>query len=117
MKRALLLTALLMVIAFMHQAAPPAIASQTCSTTCGSSTLSCTASTTCSSSPGVLTCCGTTYNCDAINAYDACRLDCLDRYNTCRSFCTTRDCLAECSEFRFLCLEDCGPRPQTSFTC
>lgn len=117
MKRALLLTALLMVIAFMHQTAPSAIASQYCSTTCSVSTLSCNASTTCSSSPGTLTCCGTVYSCGAIDAYDACRASCQDDFDACKMWCTTKDCLAACNSQRVACYSTCGSRPQTSFTC
>ncbi|HYG64625.1 MAG TPA: hypothetical protein VEL74_18745 [Thermoanaerobaculia bacterium] len=96
----------------------PASASQMCSTSCGATTIQCCVSTgTCTSSAGSLNCNGTVYTCDAINAYNACKLDCLDRYMTCRSFCTDRTCLSECAEFRTWCIADCGPMPQTSFGC
>lgn len=125
MKKALLLTGLLaaLTVAFGIDPVRVAEAAQTCSTTCsGGVTLQCTTATgTCTSTSGSVTCCGQTYYCSTIDAAvaerNACLLDCDERYFTCRSFCTTRTCLTECAAFRTTCRSDCGPLPQSSFSC
>jgi hypothetical protein len=97
----------------------PASATQTCSTSCGTTTLKCCVATgTCTSAAGSINCNGTVYTCDAINAYNACRSDCLAGRTACRNQCTTRTCLLDCDDEYQACLTfQCGPAPQTSFGC
>jgi len=120
--RKVLVMAGLMAVVFLASYGWPtgASASQTCTATCGSgSTLTCNvASGTCSSSGATVTCCGQTHGCAAIDAYNACRNECLDDYDFCRSHCTVRiPCLDDCNAARTSCINSCGPRPTTTFSC
>ncbi|HEX9945897.1 MAG TPA: hypothetical protein VGG03_28150 [Thermoanaerobaculia bacterium] len=96
----------------------PAWAAQYCSVNCAVSTLECNTSGTCSSSPGTLTCCGQTYTCTAIDAYDNCRAECSDEFWACRLPCPNKSpCYEECYAAYRACNQSCGSRPATSFSC
>lgn len=120
MRRALVLTGLMVVVFLAAYGAPAEVAAaQYCSVSCPSgSLLECNTSGTCSSASGLLTCCGQTYNCAAIDAWNACQNKCFDAYDACVDRCVVRDpCLTDCRNGFSLCRSRCGPRPQISFTC
>lgn len=118
-RRFLVLAVLLGSLTVAIEAGPEsAWAAQYCTVTCAASTLECNTSGTCNSSPGVLTCCGQTITCDAIDAYDGCRSDCYDEFWACRLPCPNKSpCYEACyAEYR-ACNQSCGSRPATSFSC
>ena len=118
-RRFLVFVALLGALAVAVTVEPgPAWAAQTCTVTCAASTLQCNTSTTCTSSPGLLTCCGQTYTCGAIDAYDACRSECEEEFWVCRLPCPNKSpCYEDCYDTYRACLRSCGSRPTTSFSC
>jgi hypothetical protein len=121
MRRMLLMVGLLAVVTLVTYGGPTAVAaSETCTATCsGGATLSCTvASGTCSSAAGMVTCCGQTHNCNAINAWDTCQNSCQTAYNTCFSHCTVfNPCVTICVNNRLTCQRNCGAQPTISFSC
>jgi hypothetical protein len=120
--RRFFLMAGLVAIVFLAVYGRPAVvsASQVCNATCASgSTLTCNvANGTCTSSGTTVTCCGQSLNCVAIDAYNACRNNCDNKYDTCVNNCTVRDpCLTNCNTALRACWTRCGARPTTSLSC
>jgi hypothetical protein len=122
MRKLFLTGGLLAVVAMLTYPMPrPAWAKQTCTATCqAGATITCTvASGTCTSSPGTVTCCGQVHNCNAINAYNACKSSCSTALSACFGRCNgvINPCVAECETAYRSCLTFCGSAPQTSFSC
>jgi hypothetical protein len=121
MRRLLELACILVVTLVAAQWGPAvAVASQTCNTTCSSgAVITCTvASGTCSSSPGSVSCCGQVHDCSAIDAHETCINNCDAAFDACASRCRVFDpCVRNCATTRNSCYTNCGPAPQTSFSC
>ncbi len=100
----------------------PAVAeaSQTCTVSCssGTSLQCCLNSGSCSTASGSIDCNGTTLTCGPIDAWNACKADCLAMRNYCYSDCNfERTCAGYCNNWYFNCTLGCGPKPQTNIGC
>jgi hypothetical protein len=98
----------------------PAAATVTCTATCeGGNSLTCTVSTgTCSSASGQVTCCGQTHTCVAIDSWYVCMFECIHGFpppGGSRS--TGPDSGKRVSPIQQNCPQQCGPAPQTKFSC
>lgn len=113
MRRVLILTGLVVVLAMTVFTAKPVVADTMCVTTCSASSLSCTPAISCSSVPGVsITCDSTTTLCSASDSWCACSNSCTNAYINCLETCGPS--CGHCDVSFNHCSNACGTQPPNS---